>query len=111
MLILTDKGNLLSIGGIHMMHEGYMFNDNGMFNSMFIWIGLICLLMVTIIVVGIVLVIRTIANRNHNHYANHRHAQEESNDERAIGILKERLAKGEISHEEYDEFLLKIRNS
>jgi len=34
----------------------------------------------------------------------------ESGDKRALDIAKERLAKGEITHEEYDELVRKIKD-
>lgn len=64
----------------------------------FIWIPLIFLLIIAMVI--------TIQKINKNSSGG-----QSSDESKAIGILKERLAKGEIDLEEYDELLEKIKQS
>lgn len=98
-----------------MMHERYMFDGGSMFNGFIIWMLVACVAMVVVIVIGVVLVVRAISRRDerpHSQYTtNSQSAPHTSSNDQAIQILKERLAKGEIDHDEYDELLIKIKNS
>ena len=64
----------------------------------FLWIPLIFLL-----IIAVVIMIQKI-NKNSS-------GEESSDESKAISILKERLAKGEIDIEEYDELFEKIKKS
>lgn len=60
------------------------------------WVGmLICLIVIVLVIVGIVYLVRSLLNRSSKNVAS-------TSNSRPIEILNERLAKGEISLEEYE---------
>lgn len=63
-----------------------------------LWMGLLGLLALLLIIVGIVLVIRSVTGGSKSRQANPPQDQNT-----AIGILKERYARGEIDENEYQE--------
>ena len=76
-------------------YGGFPFNQGfGMMGS-FSWFGLfICLLAIVLVVLGIIFLLKLVLNKG----TINRTVSNQSN----IEILKVRLAKGEISKEEYD---------
>lgn len=71
--------------------------------------SILWILVMVLIIFGAVSVFRTGSRSGGTVYNDLIDTQ--TGDKRAIAIAKERLAKGEITHEEYDEILRKIKET
>jgi len=91
-------------GGIRgMMGYNDFWGNNGMMGN-YGWIGLLLgIIFLLIVIVVVVFAVKALSAKPHNNPTNN-HSNDSTNS-RPLDILKERYAKGEITHEEYDKMV------